>query len=162
MKRGLSICLKTLACTFPLWGLGGWSSCKKEPLGNDPLPPISDTPSISLKSVVPATVRQLVDPVEFTIFYLDGDGDLGFYEADSNSIFITDNRFPLTEAFQLQPLAPAGSDIAIQGELVVTLDDVILADTNNTSEQATFTIVMRDRAGHWSNSITSGVVTVVK
>jgi hypothetical protein len=139
--------------------LGG---CKKEPLGNNPLPPVSDTPSISLMSVSPTTVTQLQDPIEFTIFYLDGDGDLGFYEADSNSIYVTDTRFPLTETFQLQPLAPAGTDISIQGELVVTLDDVILQDSSHASEQATFKIRLRDRAGNWSNEVTSGTVTIVK
>jgi hypothetical protein len=138
------------------------SSCKKEPLGNDPLPPVSDTPSISLKTVIPTTVKQLDDPIEFTIMYTDGNGDLGFYEADSHSVYVTDNRFPLTATFQLQPLAPMGTDISIQGELVVTLDDIILEDTSSTSEHATFTIKLRDRAGNWSNSVTSGIVTVVK
>jgi hypothetical protein len=145
-----------------LGGILSTTSCKKETLGNDPLPPVSDTPSITLKSVVPMTVTQLQDPIEFTISYLDGNGDLGYYEADSNSVFVTDNRFPLTEGFQVQPLAPAGADISIQGELVITLDDVILEDSTNASEQATFTIQMRDRAGNWSNAVTSGVVTVVK
>jgi len=139
----------------------GLASCKKEPLGNDPLPKVSDTPSISLKSISPTVVKEL-DGIEFTIFYLDGNGDIGFYEADSNSLFITDNRFPLTEAFHVKPLAPYGSSIAIQGELVVTLNNVILKDPTKTSEQATFTIKLKDRAGNWSEEVTSSAVTVTK
>ena len=91
----------------------------------------------------------------------DGDGDLGDYDADTLSLWITDTRFPLTEKFHIPPLAPQGSSISIEGDLHVTLEHIILESTTSMSEDATFTIKLKDRAGNWSNEVTSGTVTIL-
>lgn len=136
------------------------SSCGKDS-STEPNPPISDTPSIELISVSPGTIHQLADSLFFQIGYTDGDGDLGDYDADTLSLWITDNRFPLTQRFHISPLAPQGATIPITGILNVTLDGIILKDQSASSETATFTIKLKDRAGNWSNEVTSGNITVI-
>lgn len=135
-------------------------SCRKD--DSPANPPISDIPEIALKSVSPATVQNLTDSLLFVISYIDGNGDLGDYEPDTLSLWITDERFPLTEKFHIIPLAPQGASIVISGELKVILDHIILKDQSAISETANFTIKLKDRAGNWSNSITAGLVTVVQ
>lgn len=136
------------------------ASCQKDS-STEPNPPISKIPTIELKSVSPGTIHQLADSLLFEINYTDGDGDLGDYDADTLSLWIIDNRFPLTEKFHVSPLAPQGATIAITGILNVTLEHIILKDQNASSESATFTIKLKDRAGNWSNEVTSGPITIL-
>lgn len=135
-------------------------SCKKDS-SNDPNPAISPIPAIELKSVSPNTIHQLSDSLVFEINYTDGDGDLGDYDADTLSLWITDNRFPLTEKFHIPPLAPQGTTISVTGTLNVTLDHIILKDQSASSEIATFTIKLKDRTGNWSNEVTSADITIL-
>ena len=136
------------------------SSCGKDE-STDPNPPISPIPAIELKSVSPNSIHQLSDSLVFEINYTDGDGDLGDYDADTLSLWITDNRFPLTEKFHIPPLAPQGTTIAITGTLNVTLDHIILKDQSASSESATFTVRVKDRTGNWSNEVISSAITIL-
>jgi hypothetical protein len=137
------------------------SSCTKDDTP-EPNPPISIIPLIELQSVSPDTIHQLADSLVFQVKYTDGDGDLGDYDADTLSFWITDNRFPLTEKFHIPPLAPAGTTVSITGTLNVVLDHIILKDQNASSETATFTVKIKDRAGNWSNEITSESVIILQ
>ncbi|MEX0967470.1 MAG: hypothetical protein WD077_09545 [Bacteroidia bacterium] len=139
------------------------TSCKTDD-DKDVMPgePVSIVPYIELEEVTPHTVKQFEDRRHFFIFYRDGDGDLGHPDADSLTLYITDNRFPLTEAYHIPPSAPEGSDIAIQGVLEVVTEPIMLKDENNASEQVTYTVRLRDRAGNWSNEVTSENLTVEK
>lgn len=147
-----------LACL--LLFMSPFLSCLKE--DSDANLPISVIPEIALLSVAPDTVHNLQDSLLFTVSYTDGDGDLGDYDADSLSLWITDNRFPLTEKFHIIPLAPQGASIVIAGELKVVLEHIILKDQSSVAETATFTVQLKDRAGHWSNSVTSDTILVLQ
>ncbi len=138
--------------------LAFWS-CEKDD-GSEPNPPISDVPQITFISVNKTTIREFQDELIFTISYLDGNGDVGFENADSASLFVTDNRFPLTFPYHLSPFAPLDTSITIQGVLNVVQENIILKDPNATQETATFTIKLKDRAGNWSNEVTSPQVTI--
>lgn len=137
-----------------------FSACKKDK-SNDPIPKASTTPVIELVSVSPTSVHALQDAIVFTISYTDGDGDLGFTDADSMSVFITDKRFPLTINFHLQPLSPLNTTISIKGNLPIVLNNTILQNNSSTSEGAVFEIQIRDRANHYSNVITTPAITVL-
>lgn len=131
-------------------------ACKKK----NPNPAISLVPAISLLQVYPSSVVSHEDSIVFEIEYTDGNGDLGFENADSGVIFITDKRVPLTESYHLPPLTPPGSSIVIQGIIPFVLERTILIDPNSESETVTFDIRIRDRAGNWSNTVTSPTITV--
>ncbi len=159
-----SINFKSLCVSASLWlvfiAAIIFSSCKKDK-SNDPIPKASTTPVIELAGVTPTTVHALQDSIVFTISYTDGDGDLGFSDADSMSVFITDKRFPLTINFHLQPLSPLNTTISIKGNLPVVLNNTILQNNTSTSESAVFEIVIRDRANHYSNVLTTPAITVL-
>lgn len=133
-------------------------SCKEETLPGDPISPV---PSIELRNVSPGTVTAFSDSLVFELYYIDGDGDLGFEEADSAVVYLTDTRFPLTEQFHVQPLSPPGTEIIISGIWQVVLPYTILEDEFASSEQAVFSIQIRDRAGNFSNTVLSEPVTVI-
>lgn len=136
-------------------------SCSKDKTVS-PLIALSDTPLIKLYTVSPTSVTQFVDSIVFVITCWDKDGDIGFDNADSMALWLTDNRFPITEKYHIPPLTPDSAEIAIQTQLSVVLDHTILKDTTQTSEIATFSIKLRDRAGHWSNTVTTGNITILK
>ena len=97
----------------------------------------------------------------FTIKYTDGDGDLGFEEADSMTVFLTDNRFPIVNPFHVQPLSPLGTTISITGNLEIVLSNTILKDNASISESAVFEIKIRDRANNYSNVLITQAITIL-
>ena len=136
-------------------------SCKKEK-GNEPLPDVSNTPSIELSKTSSTNINQF-DDVVFTVKYTDGNGDLGETDPDTYSIFVTDKRdVSIIHKFHLQPLAPTDKSLAIQGNLKINIENIILLDQSNASENASFSIYIVDRAGNKSNTLNSPTIRVNK
>jgi hypothetical protein len=152
MKKKLMFsCFFLLICVL--------ASCEKDPIFK-PIPPLSDVPKITLKNVAPTAVRQFADSIVFTIEYEDGNGDVGWDVADSVSVFITDNRVPLTEQFFIPNVAPMTSNIAVRGQFKVVLPHTIIINPASASEYVTFSIRLKDRAGNSSNTVTTQQMTV--
>lgn len=131
-------------------------ACKED----EPL--ISNIPEISFVSVTPTTVKEYQDSIVFTISYEDGDGDLGENNPDIVNLFLTDNRINITYPYRISQLTPDGSTIAIQGNLSIILMNTGIIDSALSQEAATYSIYLKDRAGHNSNTITSSVITIVE
>ena len=131
-------------------------------IDTEPLDPISEVPEIELLEVAPLSVTQFVDSISFKIKYLDGDGDLGEPDPDNKTIFLVDNRAPneLIFDFHLSPRAPLDSEIVIQGELDIVLNNTILIDDDLENEMTTFSIYLLDRAGNQSNILESPEVLI--
>lgn len=141
------------------------ASCTKESTKDtniDDAPDLAAVPTIQLISVNKQTVREYQDTLIFTVQYLDGDGDLGFDDADSTTIYLIDNRDSTALVFEypLSPRAPQGSAVAVQGELHIYLQNPIRINQQHSSEQTTFSIRLRDRARHWSNTVVSPTITI--
>ena len=120
---------------------------------------ISEVPEISFISVAPNVVTEYQDSLVFTISYRDGNGDLGENNTDNDNLFVQDSRNLVTYGFRLQQLAPDNADIAIQGNLNVTLPNTAIIN-GGQSESVAYTIWLVDRAGNESNRVTSSTVTV--
>lgn len=120
---------------------------------------ISEVPEIAFESVIPNVVTEYQDSLYFTISYRDGNGDLGENNTDNNNLFIQDSRNQVTIGFRIQQLAPDNSDIAIQGNLNVTLPNAAIVN-GGASESVSYTIWIVDRAGNESNRVSSSTVTV--
>lgn len=136
-----------------------WTACEKEErIPGDPAPPVSDIPSISLGSM-PATYNQY-DDITLFVNYQDGDGDIGFGDADSAVVFVTDNRDDILFTFHVPPLTPDGVEVAIQGTLEVVVENVILLNQSGLAETTSFTVHLIDRAGHLSNEVTTTQLTI--
>jgi hypothetical protein len=137
------------------------SACSKEPIEEEPNPIISDIPYIELRSASPTTVTEYQDSIVFELFYQDGNGDLGYVSPDSLSLFIVDTRIFTVEEYYVPLLSPEGADITIQGILNVKLDRTIMIDDTQPSEITQFKLQIKDRAGNYSNYVTSENITVL-
>ena len=130
------------------------SSCKKDDSSE-----MSAVPEIEMVSVAPLQPKEYSDSIVFTIHYKDGDGDLGENDPDVKNLFLTDNRIGITHQYRIQQLAPSGSTIAIEGNLNVVLNNLVITDSSST-QNANFSIYVKDRAGNKSNTVTTSTVTI--
>ena len=131
-------------------------SCKKETKTA-----ISTVPTISFEQFTKTTIKQFEDSVYLYINYTDGDGDLGEYDPDINSLEIKDSRLPKADNYFIAPLAPPNANVSIKGTLKIELKSLFLLGTGNIEIEA-FDIRLRDRAGNWSNSLRTPEMTIRK
>jgi len=122
-------------------------SCKKE---TD-----SDTPAITFDSIMPNPCIAYLDTIRIVISYKDGDGDLGQNSTTTKNMFVTDSRDSVVSQFTIPQLAPNGYNGAIQGNLNILLTPPYFINSNDTTETATYSIYVTDRAGHVSNTVTT-------
>jgi hypothetical protein len=127
-------------------------SCEKEQV-------ISDTPIIEFKSISPATVQEYSDDIIITIFYSDGNGDLGENNPDIHNLFVEDNRNGIVYQFRIPHLAPDNNSIAIEGDFNITINGSGITD-ESSSQQLNYAIYVTDRAGNKSNTITTSNITI--
>lgn len=127
------------------------TACKKEE------PDLS--PVISFISITPGSLVQYSESVYISIGYSDLDGDLGFESIDQYALQIKDNRLANPDWYHVPPLAPVGSNVAISGDLTIKINSLFLLG-NGTQELTSFTIKMQDRAGNWSEEISTSQVTI--
>ena len=135
-------------------------SCSKESDDGLGASPISKIPEIKIEKVSPNPVSQFENLV-FEISYTDGDGDIGNEDADVHALEITDRRDDILHTFHIPPQAP-DAGIVIRGVFVVELENLILLDQANNSEEAEFSVRLQDRSGNWSDVVISEVVTINK
>ncbi|MBK8847241.1 MAG: hypothetical protein IPO27_12135 [Bacteroidetes bacterium] len=139
-----------------IWMSAFLVSCKKDK------PEISNIPIISIQSVSPAgNIKEFTDSVTLIIAYEDGDGDLGENSTTAKNLFITDSRIGVTESFRISELAPSGASIHIKGTLRLVRKNIPITN-GNSSEQFTYNVYVKDRAGNQSNTVSSPAITVVK
>lgn len=124
--------------------------------------PLKNIPVIEFENISTTDVVEYQDTIIFTVFYQDGNGDIGSLDPDATTIELIDNRDSTNLIFNyhLSPRAPAGTEIAIQGTLDVVLLHSIILDDNNASEETTFSLRIKDEAGNWSNKVESPTVLV--
>jgi hypothetical protein len=119
------------------------------------------SPRIALVKIEPTTVKQFTDSLKITFTYEDGDGDLGFENADINSLEVQDERLQKTDTYYIPPLAPTDAKIRIKGQLTMNLRNVFLLGTGNI-ETTSFTLRIKDRAGNFSNPIKTPEITITR
>jgi len=131
-----------------------YASCSEEinKLG-DPVP------KISFVSFSKSEIVSFKDELDITIKYQDGDGDLGNWEADSLDIYVKDSRLRAYDRYHLQPLAPKGVNVRIEGIFSLKLKTLFVLSSANT-ENASFEIYIRDRAGNKSNIVVTPSVII--
>ncbi len=94
--------------------------------------------------------------------YTDKNGDLGDVDPDERSLYVKDSRLPNPDMYHVKPLAPiSDKNIPIEGDLTVKLNSLFILGTG-TTELTTLVIKMKDRAGNWTNELTSPQITIHK
>ena len=148
--------LKTVIVVLVLIVLSACSKTEE----NEPYSPVSSVPKISIESISPTTVMQF-ESVTFHIRYTDGDGDIGNQDADVHALEILDTRDDILHTFHVPPQSPV-SGIAITGILVIELENLILLDQDNDSEDVIFEIRLQDRKQNWSKVVESPAISIEK
>jgi hypothetical protein len=123
--------------------------------------PFSIKPEIRLVSMKPQTLIAGRDSVSFQIEYQDGDGDLGDSKADAQNLFLTDTRIGAVYPYRIPRIVPSDIKVPIKGSFTFSLPNTFLTDSV-PSQQTSFTIRLRDRAGNESNTLTTPALTIKK
>jgi len=118
------------------------------------------TPEIEIVSVSPVQVDEFAEGVVLRFSYKDGDGDLGETDPDAYTLWVKDSRLNAADGYHIPPLAPPDAEVAIQGELEVTLTPLFLLGSSG-QEVLTYTFYISDRAGNKSNELVTSSINVV-
>ncbi|NNC96048.1 MAG: hypothetical protein HKN92_10835 [Chitinophagales bacterium] len=118
-------------------------------------------PKISLENISETQVVEFIDSIVITVHYEDGDGDLGFSDPDSNSLWVKDDRLEKADLYYIPQLAPEDASIAIEGDINIRLRNTFLIGSGG-EEFTRYTIRLKDRAGNWSNEVVTPIITVRK
>lgn len=122
-----------------------------------PLPDVY--PEVRVESISPTDVVEFDNEIVMTIFYSDGNGDLGEPNPDKPVLFIQDSRLEQPDEYHVQPLAPLDSEVPIQGTLTIALNPVFLLGNGN-EETVNLSVRIRDRAGNLSEPADAPPITV--
>lgn len=156
-----------LATTFLLL-----EACSKTP--DYPDEPVLTYKGVNKKIINQGSATAPSDTLIITFGFTDGDGDLG--DNDSLNIFLFDSRDSSLTPGNIKPIPEKGSGNGISGEIIATLATKSAASkiccifpdrracfTDPRYQQDTFSylIQMRDRAGHWSNTIRTEPITIL-
>ncbi len=127
-----------------------FSSCKKQ-----------DETSfiISLKDTNPTVISEFQQNIIATLIYEHPDGFVGFSDPDRLSLEIKDSRLESPDFYHLIPVYPPNHTLSITGEILIEIDSPFIFGNGN-SETLTFTIRIQDKNNHWSNSVTTPLITV--
>lgn len=131
------------------------SSCKKKKEES------TTTPRIEFVSISPSSAVEYVNSITITFSYDDLDGDLGENDPNVTNLFITDSRNGVMYSYRISQLSPDGSNIHIRGNLNAVLKNTVITD-GSSSQQVTYSLYLKDRAGNISNTITTSAITVTK
>lgn len=128
--------------------------CRKEE-APDPIP------VIEFIAISDEVVESFSNAVRITVRYRDGDGDLGSPDPDDNTLRVRDARLPGDDWYHLPPLTPDLQPLNIEGTFEVELNPLFILG-NGLEEVTSFTLQVRDRAGNWSNQISTPQVRIVE
>lgn len=131
------------------------TSCGKSDLVYD------ETPFIRLTEISPISLQEFQEKINITIEYQDGDGDLGDYDPNIYALEVLDRRLTEPDYYHILPLAPEGEKLSIKGQFTIELKNTFLLG-NGAQETVIYEIKMRDRAGNWSNTVSSPEILVYK
>ena len=118
-------------------------------------------PKLTFKALSSTSLLEFKDSLTVTFTYEDQDGDIGFYDADSSSVYIQDKRLTHPDLYYLKPLNPPNLKPKIKGDIQLGLRNMFLLGSGS-SETTSFTIWIKDRKGNISNTIVTPEITIHK
>ena len=121
----------------------------------------SEVPFINVLSISPTVIKEFTDSIVIELQYEDGDGDIGWVDADKYALTVHDIRLLKADDYYVPPLAPLDSEVPISGILKVKIKNTFLLG-NGGDEITSFQLQITDRAGNVSNPSTTQNVTIKK
>ena len=104
---------------FSIVALTTMQGCKKK---EDKI----EAPKLTFKALSSKSLLQFKDSLTVTFSYEDNDGDIGFYDADSSSVYIQDKRLTHPDLYYLKPLNPPNLKPRIKGDVQLGLRNMFL------------------------------------
>lgn len=121
----------------------------------------SNIPEIAFVSITPTTAKEFDDQIKIRFGYKDYNGDIGENDANKTNLVVRDNRNNVEYRYRVKQLGPDGETISLKGELEVVIENTLIIDNSN-SQSVNYSIKLQDRAGNWSNEITTTSISIVK
>ena len=121
--------------------------------------PLDEAPLIRIDAVAPTSITEFSGRVEVTLFYEDGDGDMGSLNADSLLLEVLDDRLTEPDYYFVPPLSPPNIDVPIRGLLQFRLNGTFIFG-NGSFEETVYSIRLRDRSGKWSNTVLTPTILI--
>lgn len=118
-----------------------------------------EAPKLTFKALSSNNLLEFKDSLTVTFTFEDNDGDIGFYDADSSSVYIQDKRLTHPDLYYIKPLNPPNLKPKIKGDIQLGLRNLFLLGSG-TTETTNFTIWIKDRKGNISNSIVTPEITI--
>lgn len=134
----------------------GLYACSKE---ESPAP--ATAPAIGIISISPDTLVQFQDSVVIVLQYEDVNGDIGSIDPDVNDLEVKDSRLQAADYYHIQPLAPEGTSLFIQGTIRVVLPAPFLLG-NGDAETINYSVRLRDQNGAWSEEASADPIVVIR
>lgn len=131
-------------------------ACSQDPTS------FTDQPEIGFMSIKPAVVKEFNDKFYIEVSYKDGDGNLGHPDPDMPSVFVTDLRSDLVYSFRLRDLSTPNGEPNIKGTLTIEMPPTAVLEEGKNSENANFSVVIKDQDGNESNVVTTSSILVEK
>lgn len=145
--------------------------CAKPP--NYPLTPVIKYEGVNKKEIAQGNAAAEEDYLNITFSFTDGDGDISF-ERDSLDVFLTDSRDGSRLPYRLPSISTQGVGNGISGNITIRILNKLqicctfpngatpcTKSTQFPTDTFSYFIQMRDRAGNWSNTIQTDVITVL-
>lgn len=141
-------------------------SCTQPP--DFPDEPVIEFMSISKNQMIQGSFTE--DSIIVAFSFTDGDGDLG--DDDSINVFLTDSRDDfIANQYRIPFIPEEGAANGISGEIFLTVfttcctfPDATLPCTPSTAhprDSLRYLIQIRDRAGNWSNEISTDLIYIL-
>jgi hypothetical protein len=121
---------------------------------------VSDTPKIAFVSIGPNTVREYQDSIQIVVSYEDGGGDLGDSDPAVSNLFMTDSRNGIVYQYRIPQTAPTGSTVSVKGNFTVLIPNTVITDSSS-AQNVYYSIYMKDRSNHASNTVQTSVIQIV-
>ncbi len=149
-------------------------SCANAP--DYPIEPIIEIMDLNKTSIAQGNGNAAADTLAIRFSFTDGDGDIGFPDdVDSIDTYLTDSRDGFINRFRLPAISTQGVGKGISGEVTLkipnrpfriccTFPNGATACEPNTqfpTDTFSYTIQIRDRAGHLSNTIQTQTITIL-
>jgi hypothetical protein len=152
---------------FSLLFFIAWQACVKPP--DYPKEPVIEFSNIS--KTLMKQGKNGEDSVSITFNYTDGDGDLGYPDdSGGTSIFVKDGRDNFEKyEYKLPYVEPQGTGNGISGTITIKLptsccieirngQSIACEGLNIALDSVTYLIRIKDRAGHFSNEISTPII----
>ena len=124
--------------------------------------PIGNQPRIRVLDYAPDTVVQLQDSLVIMLNVVDEDGDVGYANPDTTSIFVLDERLESSTPYWLPILENDSTGNAVDAVYTFKLKPFFLLEETLNFETTTLSIQVMDHLGNRSNSTIIGPITILR